>query len=194
MLRGGRGRGGRLNDVARRPGRGGRLNDVARRLGRRGRLNDVAGWPRHRGRLNDVARRPGRGSSGGAPLPRPLSAAVRGAAWCPSPPSAFPGRYLRPRGGAVVVLGVWGCGLVSLSRRPLSPAATLRPCGGAGVVLQVTLPPSAFPGRYLRPCGGASSVLGRSGACFAGARVAKNNGHLFGLFVSLRTGNWRRSA
>jgi hypothetical protein len=57
-----------------------------------------------RGRLNDVAMRPGRGSSGGARIPRPLPAAVRGAAWCPSPPSALPGRYPAAVRGAGSVL------------------------------------------------------------------------------------------
>jgi hypothetical protein len=200
----------------------------------------VARWPRLGGRLNDVARRPGRGSSGGAPLspaailrpcgaprgvPLPPSAfpgrypaAVRGrgrGVAGPSPAVRFPGRYLRPCGGAGSVLrtaerscdaggpsrtaerccemaGAWqfgrrtafsgrypaavrgaawcpspavrlprplscgraGCRVMSLSRRPLSPAATLRPCGGA-----VTLSLSAVRSPRPLSCGRAGAPV-----------------------------------
>jgi hypothetical protein len=98
--------------------------------GRRGRLNDVVMRSRLGGRLNDVARRPGRGSSGDAPLSpaailRPCGA-PRGV---PLRRPLSPAAILRPCGGAGSGLGTWGVRMwVSLSRRPLSPAAT---CGRA---------------------------------------------------------------
>jgi hypothetical protein len=73
--------------------------------------------------------------------------------------AAGPWRFGRRPASPAATCGRAGRRGVSLSRRPLSPAAIVRPCGGAGSGLRVPLPPSAVPGRYLRPCGGAGSVL-----------------------------------
>jgi hypothetical protein len=83
------------------------------------------------GRLNDVVR-----------WPRPSRTAERRCT------GVGPSRTAERSRKAV---GAWQFG-----RRPASPAAI---CGRAGRRVVFPLPPSAFPGRYLRPCGGAGVVL-----------------------------------